>query len=98
MIESCKKYSGIIIQFVNVNYPVLNLISNDWDIAFEFHGILEVFYNTTNKLSGIYYSTFCLVLMELLNMAHAFHHYKHKNGIFIEICQDMEKKLKKILV
>ena len=48
MIESCKKYSGIITQFVNVNYPSLNLTSYDWDMAFEFHEFLEVFYNATN--------------------------------------------------
>ena len=92
MIESCKKYSGIVTQFIKVNYHILNLTSNDWDKAFKFYGFLEVFYNATNKLFGVYYSTSCLMLMELLNMAHAFHHYKHKNDIFIEICQDMEKK------
>ena len=78
MIESCKRYSGIITQFINVNYLLLNLTSNDWDTTFEFHGFLEVFCNATNKLSGVYYSTSCLVHMELLNMAHAFHHYKQK--------------------
>ena len=85
MIESCKKYIGIITQFINVNYPALNLTPNDWDTAFEFHGFLEVFYNATNKLFGVYYSTSCLVLMELLNMTNTFHHYKNKNDIFIEI-------------
>ena len=65
-------------------------------MTFEFHGFLEVFYNATNKLSSIYYSTSYLVFMELLNMAHAFLHYKHKNDfLFIDICQDMEKKFKK---
>ena len=95
MIESCKKYSGIITQFVNVNYPSLDLTSYDWDMAFEFHGFLEVFYNATNKLSGVYYSTSCLVLMELLNMAYAFSNYKQKNEIYVDICKDMEKKFKK---
>ena len=63
MIDSCKKYSGIITQFININYPSLGLTSHDWKMAFQFHEFLEVFYLATNKLSNVYYSTSYLVLM-----------------------------------
>ena len=71
------------------------LTSNDRDMTFEFHEFLEVFYTATNKLFGVYYSTSCLVLMELLNMAFAFQHYKSKNSFFVDICMEMKNKFKK---
>ena len=62
----------------------------DWCVNFKF---LKVFYNVTELLFGVYYSTVHLVLYQLFNISETFAYYKNTE-LFGLIVYKMEAKFK----
>jgi len=66
-----------------------------WDMIDEITEFLEVFKNSTTKLSGVYYPTSCLVLHEIYLMANNFFNFEDKNETFVKMVEPMKEKFKK---
>ncbi|GJX75790.1 zinc finger BED domain-containing protein RICESLEEPER 2-like protein [Tanacetum coccineum] len=57
--------------------------------------LLEVFYNATKILSGVYYPTYPLVLQHIFFMSNKLTEYELNGGIFPSMVKPMKEKLKK---
>ena len=64
-----------------------------WDIIEKLTRLLEVFYNATKKLSGVYYPTSHLVLEQLYYMCHSLSDFELSGGIFSSMVVPMKDKL-----
>ena len=67
--------------FIEANYPRTNgdfLLTNDhWEMAAKMLQFLELFYNSTVDLSGVYYPTSPLMIHHIVKIAIHLHKYQH---------------------
>jgi len=68
------EYRDLLISFIQFHVPNIQLYKEHWDACYNVFHLLNVFYNATNNLSGVYYPTTHLFIIEGLNIAGAFAH------------------------
>jgi hypothetical protein len=94
MLKRSVLQKNILMEFYNSNNPTHDLTYTDWDIIKSLTDILEVFYNATTLLSGVYYPTTPLVLGQFLLIALTFQNYKEHQFWSPLIYQMKQKYLK----
>ncbi|KAK3225978.1 hypothetical protein Dsin_005840 [Dipteronia sinensis] len=65
-------YKELLVSFITYNVPSISLQLKHWDICIKILELLRVFNDATNALSGIYYPTTHLFLIQSVNIAGAF--------------------------
>ena len=73
MLKYLVSYSAVFSVFINSNYGSPLLSSNHWYVAKKILQFLELFYDCTIVLSGVYYPTSPLVLHHVLEIASHLH-------------------------
>jgi hypothetical protein len=73
MLKHLVPYSEVFSMFINSNYRSALLSQNHWYIADKVLEFLELFYDCTVVLSGVYYPTSPLVLQQVLEIATHLH-------------------------
>jgi hypothetical protein len=74
-------YKDIFSVFINTNYGSTLLTTRHWYIAEKILEFLEVFYESTVVLSGVYYPTSPLILHHLLDIAAHLHESKKDQNL-----------------
>ena len=93
MLKAALPYSQLITTYVNSKNNQILIFDPNWQIAEYFLKFLEVFYNATELLSGVYYPTAHLALQQLFNISETFSYYKDTE-LFGSIINLMENKFK----
>ena len=93
MLKAALPYSQLITTYVNSKNDQILIFDSDWQIAEYFFKFLEVFYNATELLSGVYYPTAHLALHQLFNISETFSYYRDTE-LFKNIVNLMENKFK----
>ena len=65
-------YRDLLVSFVQIHVSHVDLYQTHWDACYNVFNLLKIFYNVTNILSGVYYPTTHLFIIESLNIAGAF--------------------------
>jgi hypothetical protein len=73
MLKHLVPYSEVFSVFINLNYGSALLSQNHWYIADKVLEFLELIYDCTIVLSGVYYPTSPLVLHQILEIATHLH-------------------------
>ena len=73
-------YKDLLCTFISNNVPQINLYPQEWDICQKILDVLKVFNDATYTLSGVYYPTTHLILVEFINIV----------GIFDECENDVQ--------
>jgi len=73
MLKHFVPYSAVFSVFINSNYGSALLSPNHWYVAEKILEFLELFYDCTVVLSGVYYPTSSLVLHYVLEIASYLH-------------------------
>jgi hypothetical protein len=73
MLKHWVPYKDVFSVFINANYCSTLLIARHWYIAKKILEFLEIFYESTVVLSGVYYPTSPLILHHLLDIASHLH-------------------------
>ncbi|KAK3222295.1 hypothetical protein Dsin_009320 [Dipteronia sinensis] len=68
------EYMDLLVTFIQYHVSHINLYQSHWDACSNVCGLLKVLYTATNNLSGVYYPTTNLFIIESLNIAGAFAH------------------------
>ena len=66
-------------EYGHCGYPLLN--KQHWFVAEKILEFLELFYDSTIVLSGVYYPTNSLILHHILEIAGHLHDYEHDNNL-----------------
>ncbi|KAK3229851.1 hypothetical protein Dsin_001732 [Dipteronia sinensis] len=74
LLARCYEYRDLLVTFIQYHVSHINLYQSHWDACSNVCGLLKVFYTATNNLSGVYYPTTNLFIIESLNIASAFAH------------------------
>ena len=74
MLAQSYEYRDLLVSFIQFHVTHIELYQEHWDACYNVFNLLKVFYNTTNNLSGVYYPTNYLFIIEGLNIAGAFAH------------------------
>ena len=67
-------YRDLLVSFIQFHVSHINLYQTHWDACYGVFNLLKVFYNATNNLSGVYYPTTHLFIIESLNIVGVFAH------------------------
>ena len=94
MLKNTIEYKNVISIFYNLKMSSIELQDFDWFLVEKFVGFLEVFYEATVTLSGVYYPTSPLVLHSLLEITTLFSSTKD-DALFRPIVESMVRKFKK---
>jgi hypothetical protein len=79
---SCKDVFSV---FINTNYGSTLLTARHWYIAEKILEFLEVFYESTVVLSGVYYPTSPLILHYLLDIAAHLHESENDQNLIVVV-------------
>ena len=93
MLQAAIPYQHLITAYVNSKHGEHLIFDTDWKIGEYFFKFLEVFYNATELLSGVYYPTAHLALHQLFNISETFAYYRDTD-LFGSIVHEMEHKFK----
>ena len=91
MIAKSYDYRDLLVTFMQYHVSRINFYPSHWDVCKKVCDLLKVFNNATNNLSGVYYSTNNLFIIESLNIAGAFAHCE-SDIEFAEAVNDMKVK------
>ncbi|KAK2634305.1 hypothetical protein Ddye_029097 [Dipteronia dyeriana] len=72
LLNESVEYKEILVSFITYNVPSISLQLKHWDVCIKILELLRVFNDATNALSGIYYPTTHLFLVQSVNIAGAF--------------------------
>ena len=88
------QYRSVFSVFINTHccYPLLN--EQYWYFAEKILEFLELFYDSTVVLSGVYYLTSPLILHHILEIAGHLHDYEHDNNLAVVVVPMKAKFLK----
>ena len=64
-------YKELLCMFINNNVPQVNLFPQNWEVCQKILDLLKVFNDATYTLSGVYYPTSHLLLIECINIVGA---------------------------
>jgi hypothetical protein len=94
MLKHLMPYRSVFSVFINSQsgYPLLN--EQHWYIADKVLQFLELFYDSTVVLSGVYYPTSPLVLHHILEIASHLHEFEHDNTLAAVVVPMKNKFLK----
>jgi len=94
MLKHLLPYRSVFSVFINTHsgYPLLN--EQHWYIAEKVLKFLELFYDSTVVLSGVYYPTSPLVLHHILEIASHLHDYEHDHNLVAVVVPMKSKFLK----
>jgi hypothetical protein len=94
MLKHLLPYRSVFSVFINTHsgYPLLN--EQHWYIAEKVLEFLELFYDSTVVLSGVYYPTSPLVLHHILEIASHLHDYEHDHNLSAVVVPMKSKFLK----
>ena len=87
-------YKDVFSVFINANYGSTLLTARHWYIAEKILEFLELFYDSTVVLSGVYHPTSPLILHHLLDIA-SYLHASEKDQNLISIVYPMKLKFLK---
>jgi hypothetical protein len=73
MLKHLIPYKNVFSVFINSHYGSELLTKNHWYIAEKIMDFLELFYDSTVVLSGVYYPTSLLILHHILKIASYLH-------------------------
>ena len=73
MLKHLVPYKDVFSMFINANYGSQLLSTRHWHVAKKILEFLEIFYESTVVLSGVYYPTSPLILHHLLDIASHLH-------------------------
>ena len=91
MLKAALPYQQVITTYVNIKHGECVIFDSDWKIGEYFFKFLEVFYNATELLSGVYYPTAHLALHQLFNISEVFSFYRNID-LFAPIVYQMQNK------
>ena len=94
MLKHLVPYKHVFSVFINSNYGSKLLSTRHWYIAEKILEFLELFYDSTVVLSGVYYPTSPLILHHLLEIASHLHG-SEKNQNLIAVVYPMKLKFLK---
>ena len=72
LLNESVEYKELLVSFITYNVPSISLQLNHWDAYIKILELLHVFNDATNALSGVYYPTTHLFLIQSVNIAGAF--------------------------
>ncbi|XP_066361541.1 zinc finger BED domain-containing protein RICESLEEPER 2-like [Miscanthus floridulus] len=82
MLKHLLPYKDVFSVFINSNYGTTLLTASHWYIADKILEFLEVFYDSTVTLSGVYYPTSSLILHHLLDIITHLHESSKDQNLF----------------
>ena len=82
MLKHLLPYKDVFSVFINSNYGSTLLTASHWYIADKILEFLEVFYDSTVTLSGVYYPTSPLILHHLLDIITHLHESSKDQNLF----------------
>lgn len=94
ILKYCIRFKDVITYYCNVNPDFDYQTTENWLIPISIYEFLELFYNATCILSGVYYPTSPLVLTKIINMSHLFFIYRTVPD-FDYVVSKMERKFRK---
>ena len=94
MLKHFVPYKDVFPVFINANYGSQLLSTRHWHVAEKISEFLEIFYESTVVLSGVYYSTSPLILHHLLEITSHLH-ASEKNQNLIAVVYPMKIKFLK---
>jgi hypothetical protein len=68
------EYRDLLVSFIQFHVTHIQLYQSHWDACYNVFNLLKVFNNATQNLSGVYYPTTHLFIIESINIAGAFAH------------------------
>jgi hypothetical protein len=81
MLKHLLPYKSVFSVFINTHYGYPPLNGEHWYIAEKVMEFLELFYESTVVLSGVYYPTSPLILHHILKIASHLHDYEHDSNL-----------------
>ncbi|XP_066354760.1 zinc finger BED domain-containing protein RICESLEEPER 2-like [Miscanthus floridulus] len=81
MLKHLMPYRTVFSVFINLQFGYPLLVEQHWYIAEKVLQFLELFYDSTVALSGVYYPTSPLVLHHILEIASHLHDYEHDSNL-----------------
>ena len=81
MLKHLMLYRTVFSVFINLQFGYPLLVEQHWYIAEKVLQFLELFYDSTVALSGVYYPTSPLVLHHILEIASHLHDYEHDSNL-----------------
>jgi hypothetical protein len=81
MLKHLMPYRSVFSVFINSSSGYALLNEQHWQVAEKVLEFLELFYESTVALSGVYYPTSPLVLHHILEIASHLHDYEHDNNL-----------------
>jgi hypothetical protein len=83
MLKHLLPYKDVFSVFINSNYGSTLLTSKHWHIAQKILDFLEIFYDATVTLSGVYYPTSPLILHSMLDIITHLHECEKDHNLFV---------------
>ncbi|KAK3229790.1 hypothetical protein Dsin_001671 [Dipteronia sinensis] len=71
LLSESVEYNELLVSFITYNVPSISLQLKHWDVCIKILELLRVFNDATNALSGVYYPTTHLFLIQSVNIAGA---------------------------
>ena len=71
LLNKSVEYRDLLVSFITYNVPSISLQLNHWDTCIKILELLRVFNDATNALSGVYYPTTHLFLIQNVNIVGA---------------------------
>ena len=72
LLSESVEYRDLLVSFITYNVPSISLQLNHWDVCIKILKLLRVFNDATIALSGVYYPTTHLFLIQSVNIVGAF--------------------------
>ncbi|XP_066313607.1 zinc finger BED domain-containing protein DAYSLEEPER-like [Miscanthus floridulus] len=94
MLKHLLPYKEVFSVFINANFGCTLLTPRHWLIAAKILEFLELFYESTCVLSGVYYPTSPLILHHMLDIAHHLHENKKDQNLMAVVYPMKLKYLK----